>query len=179
MKNIILAAAVAAVAAIAAPASAQSMSMAPTTFYGTLGYAHIEDSPVNLEAAVARLGARFGQYLGLEAEGALGVDGYSQTIGTTTTSVKLQHSVAAYAVGYLPLTPKFDLMVRGGYGTAKAKARTGPLSVSDSNDSWNYGVGGQYFLTLNDGVRAEYTRHDFTNNGGAADVWSVSYVRKF
>lgn len=180
MKNIVLAAAASAtVALMAAPAAAQSLAFAPTTFYGTLGYAHIDDDGVNLEAATARLGARFGQNFGVEAEGAIGVDGYTQTIGATTASVKLDHSLAAYAVGYLPLSPKFDLMVRGGYGTSQATVKSAGVSIDDDNDSWNYGVGGQYSFDGVNGVRAEYTRYDFTNAGGAADVWSVSYVRKF
>ena len=29
------------------------------------------------------------------------------------------------------------------------------------------------------GVRADYTRHDFEDDAGKADVWSVGYVRKF
>ena len=180
MKNIVLAAAsAAAVALMAAPASAQSLALQPTTFYGTLGYAHVDLDDANFEAASARLGARFGQYLGLEAEGAIGVDGSKGVIGATPFSAKLDHSVAAYAVAYAPLTPKFDLIVRGGYGTSQVNVKGAGVTVSEDGDSWNYGVGGQYFFNPANGLRGESTRHDFTNNGGAVDVWSISYVRKF
>ena len=52
-------------------------------------------------------------------------------------------------------------------------------SASDDGDSWNYGVGGQYSFDGKNGVRADYTRHDFKDSSTNADVWSVAYVRKF
>ena len=52
-------------------------------------------------------------------------------------------------------------------------------SASDDGESWNYGVGGQYFFDDKNGVRADYTRHDFKDSSTDANTWSVSYVRKF
>ena len=72
-----------------------------------------------------------------------------------------------------------DLFIRGGYGSTRLRASAPGVSVSDSEESWNYGAGGQYFFDANNGVRAEYTRHDFNHNAGSADAWAVSYVRKF
>ena len=47
-------------------------------------------------------------------------------------------------------------------------------------DIWAYGVGGQYFLTDKDGLRAEYTRYASTDTSQAdVDSFAVSYVRKF
>jgi outer membrane immunogenic protein len=165
MKNIVIAATAAALSVVAAPAFAQ---VAPATFYGTLGYSHVESGPLEFGVATARAGARFGQYLGAEVEGGLGVNGDS--------GVEIDHSLAAYAVGFVPVTPQFDLIARVGYGTTRTDA--GAFGKS-SDESWNYGAGGQYFFDAANGVRAEYTRHDFTHDLGKADVWSVSYVRKF
>jgi hypothetical protein len=165
MKSIVLATAAAAVALVAAPAFAQT---APATFYGTLGYSHVDADPAELGAVTARAGARFGQYLGAEVEGGLGVNG--------DFGVDIDHTLAAYAVGFVPLTPQFDLVARIGYGTTRLDA--GAVGKS-SEESWNYGLGGQYFFDAANGLRAEYTRYDFNNGVGNANVWSASYIRKF
>ena len=34
-------------------------------------------------------------------------------------------------------------------------------------------------LTGKNGVRGEYTRKEFTDDGGDADVWSIGYTRRF
>lgn len=164
MKSIVLATAAAAVALAAAPAVAQTQ---PVSYYGTLGYSQIESGSADLGAITARGGARFGQYLGAELEGALGVDG--------DAGVDVKHSVAAYAVGFVPLTPQFDLVARVGFGST----RTEFAGLKSSDESWNYGLGGQYFFDANNGLRAEYTRYDFTHDLGKADVWTASYIRKF
>lgn len=164
MKNIVIATVAAAAALASAPAFAQT---APISYYGTLGYAHVDDA-LNFGVVTARAGARFGQYLGAEVEGGLGVDGDS--------GVEIDHTLSAYAVGFLPVTPQFDLVARVGYGTTRVDA--GALGKA-SEESWNYGVGGQYFFDAANGLRAEYTRFDFNDGGGKSDVWSVSYVRKF
>jgi opacity protein-like surface antigen len=156
-----------------------AQGLQPVTAYGNLGYSFVDAGSANLGAVTGRLGARFGQYLGLEAEGALGVKDDKTTISGTTVKTDLKHSVAAYAVGFFPATPQLDLFARVGYGNTKVKASVAGSSVSEDGDSWNYGGGAQYFLTPNDGIRAEYTRHSFTNGPGHANVWGVSYVRKF
>jgi len=161
----------------AMPAAAQSVS-APQ-FYGNLGYTFVDASDVNLGAVTGRLGARLHPNFGVEGEAAIGVDGDRQTIGGVNYRTKLKHSFAGYGVAYLPLTPQFELFARGGYGTTRFRVSTGALKVSDSEGSWNYGAGGQYSFDANNGVRAEYTRHDFGGLVGDANAWSLSYVRKF
>ena len=46
-------------------------------------------------------------------------------------------------------------------------------------DSWNYGVGANYYLDGVNGVRADWTRRDFRDDRGEADAYSVSYIRRF
>jgi hypothetical protein len=173
------AAAAGAVLALAAvPASAQSIQQ--PSVYATAGYAFVDGgSAANFGALEGRLGARVHPNFGLEADVAFGVDGDSQTVGSVNVKTKLKHSVAGYAVGFLPVAPNFDLLARAGYGTSKVSAKSGAISASDSEESWNYGVGAQYAFDGVNGVRGDYTRYDFNHNGGKADVWAVSYVRKF
>jgi hypothetical protein len=176
--KIIAAATLAAASLAAAPAFAQGLG--PVTAYGNLGGAHISSEGDNDYTALGgRLGARFGSYLGLEGEAAFGVDGDKGTVAGSPYSSKLKSAFAGYAVGFYPVTPKFDLFARVGYGTSRVNLKTAGLSVTDNTDSWNYGAGGQYFFTAKDGVRADFTRESFRGGPGHADVWGASYVRKF
>ena len=148
--------------------------------YGSLGYNYLHGSPYNvsvdLGAITGRVGVRYMRYFGAEAEVSAGV--VDQTIGAGKVSLDSQY--AGYVVGYLPLAPNADLFARVGYGNAKIKASIPGASATASGDTWAYGVGGQYFVTANDGVRAEYTRYASKDTSQAdVDSFTVSYVRKF
>jgi hypothetical protein len=175
MKKILFVAAAAATFVSAAPALAQG-AFDNTTFYGTLGYtqAAIDDLDVDLGAVSGRLGARFTPYVGAEAELGFGVK--DEDIGAI--SVELDNHAAAYVVGFLPVQPNFDLFARVGYGTQELSVSGPGASASADGESVNYGVGAQFFFDANNGVRGDWTRHDFEDDG-EADVFSISYVRKF
>ena len=195
----ILFAAAAAVAFLPAAALAQSSSAstaAPATnatgAYGTLGYLGTSTQGVDLGAIQGRLGYRFLPWLGIEGEGAFGIkdDKSSQTVGgvTVDTKVKLRDQEAIYGVGFLPLSDQFELFGRVGYGhegakvSASSASGTTPVTLTQkvAGDSWNFGGGGQWFFDDKNGVRADYTREEFTPRGaGHADTWAVSFVRKF
>lgn len=169
------AAVVSAAALTAMPAAAQTVP----SLYGTLGYTAVDSDDVTLGAITGRLGARFHQNFGVEGEAAIGVGDDSYTFGTTRVEAELKHSFAAYGVGFLPINEQFELLARVGYGTSKVGVSAAGVSASDSDESWNYGVGAQYLFDGLNGVRGDYTRHDFGNGGGDADTWAISYVRKF
>ena len=192
MKFLIAAAA----AASLLPAAAAFAQTAPATnstgFYGTLGYLGTSTQGVDLGAIQGRLGYRFLPWLGVEGEGAFGVkdDKDTQTINgvTVDSKVRLRDQEAIYGVGFLPLSQNFELFGRVGYGhegakvSASAVGSTGPVAVTEkvAGDSWNFGGGGQWFFDDKNGVRADYTRYEFTPRGaGHADTWALSYVRKF
>ena len=173
------------------PALAQAQT-APTGVYGNLGYSSAKADDLNLGAIQGRLGYRANDWLGVEGELALGVkdDKSRQVVAGTPvdTRVELKHQEAIYAVGFAPITPQADLIARVGYGNTKAKASAtavgagGPVTVSETadGDSWNFGVGAQYHWDTQNGVRVDYTRHEFRDDdAGHADVWSVAYSRRF
>lgn len=171
----------AALFALASPALAQTAAAPATGAYGTLGGTHTEagGSDANFEALQGRLGYKFHPNFGVEAEGAVGVSGYDTTIAGVATHLKQKHSLGAYAVASAPIGDRFEAFARLGYGTTRIRAETPTVAISDANDSINYGVGGQYMFTDKDGLRADWTRHDFRHDQGKADVWGLSYVRKF
>ncbi len=177
MKSFITAAAsLAALAAVPVAVQAQPVG---SEVYGSVGYAQSRADGVDLGAIQGRLGTKINPYFGVEGELSLGVKDDSIRVGGAKVDVELEHSAAIYGVGFLPINPKADLFARVGYGTTKVKASTGAVSAKADGESWNFGVGGRYFMDANNGFRADYTRQEFQDDGGAADVWSVGYVRKF
>ena len=181
MKTLLIAAVSAGALLAAAPAFAQSSPFGQV--YGTLGYNNFSGQDnTDLSAVTARLGTRLAPYFGVEGEVSTGLGSDHHTIAGVPANIHLDDQYAGYAVGYLPVNPQADVFARIGYGHTDLHVSTAIPGVSGSGgqDSVNYGAGGQYFFDHHNGLRAEYTRQDYTCNGcGAANVWSVAYVRKF
>lgn len=180
MKALITAASAVALAALLPAAASAQTAKAGTTFYGTLGYDDTSFDHANLGALQGRLGARFGQYFGVEGELATGVNSDKVNVGGDDVKVKLDSQEAIYGVGFLPLSPNFDLLARIGYGHTSGTGSVPGLSTVVKGDSWNYGVGGQYSFDGKNGVRVDYTREAYQpRDADDANVWSVAYLRKF
>ena len=180
MKYLIAAASVAVLAA-AAPALAQQQTIAKTGVYANLGYANMGADDVNLDAIQGRLGYRFNDYVGVEGEVAGGLDHKKVDVAPGLDArVKLDHQEAIYGVGFLPLSPQWDLLGRVGYGHTKVGGSVDGFDVTDKGDSWNFGAGAQYHIDPFNGIRADYTREEFQgHDAGHSDVWSVAYTRGF
>lgn len=173
---------VAAAVASAALLSLPSLAHAQTQVYGNLGYTVLDADDGNLGAVQARLGARFGQYMGVEGEAAFGVKDENVTISPgVNAKLELNHQVAVYGVGFLPLSDKADLLARIGYGTAEFKASALGVSGNEDFNAWAFGVGAQYHFDGANGVRVDYTRHEADDNNidGSVDTWSIAYSRRF
>jgi outer membrane immunogenic protein len=171
MTQVRLMTAAAALALLSAPALSHAQDV---TGYGTLGVTHNQSGADNT-AIQGRLGARFGQYVGVEGELSGGVDG-DNSVGTKT---KLRHQEAIYGVGFYPVTPNIDVLARVGYGESHFRTRTGAVTNSPDVNSWNYGVGAQYSFDDKNGIRVDYTKQNFEHTSQDADTYGVAYVRKF
>ena len=166
MRTLIALATAAAVVAVAAPAMAQGQVT------GSIGYTESKttDAPdVSLGSITGRLGYRQG-WLGAEGELSTGVKSDTFTVAGVSTKVQLKDQFAVYGMAIAPITPNFDVFARVGYGQTK---------TTSTDNSVNYGAGAEYFFDAKNGVRADYTRHDFQNSGNNFDTYGVSYVRKF
>jgi hypothetical protein len=179
MKTLIAVSSLALVAAAAIPAVADAQDTSSTSIYGNLGYSQSALEGIDLGAVQARLGARFTPHFGVEGELAAGIDGDKTTVSGVTLKSDLDHQAAVYGVGFLPILPNADLFVRAGYGTNRVHQSAAGAAGTIDGDSWNYGVGGQYFFNDKNGVRADYTRYDLRDSSVNADTWSLAYVRKF
>ncbi|WP_165842768.1 porin family protein [Phenylobacterium deserti] len=161
--------------------------VAGAQIYGSIGYAQSDFGffPEELGAVQGRVGWKANRFLALEGEGAIGLNKETfdvPTVPPMSITNKIDNQLAAYVVGVVPVTGKIDLFGRAGYGRTEMK-RGGnqngqTYSYTTSDESWNYGVGGEYRLTDKDGVRLDWTRHEF-DGPLRADQWSISYQRRF
>ncbi len=82
-------------------------------------------------------------------------------------------------VGFLPVTPNIELLARAGHGVTKFDASSAASPLRGSMDSWNYGVGAQYRFDDKNGVRADWTKSEYSHSKADADTLAVAFVRKF
>ena len=178
MKTLMSAAALAALS-VAVPALSHAQTTSPEV-YGTLGYAGSRADGADTGAVQGRLGAKLTPHFGVEGELSGGVKDDDIDTNGVRSNIEQTHSAAAYAVGFLPVTPNIDLLARVGYGNTQFKQTLAGVENKFDADSVNYGVGAQYKVDDKNGVRVDYTRQQFRDNDAAdANVVSVGYARKF
>jgi outer membrane immunogenic protein len=176
--KILIAAASAAVLAVLVPAAAQAQD-APTGVYGNLGYSNASAEDLNFGVLGGRLGYRMNNWLGVEGELGFGVKDETVNVAGVDVDLELKHTEAIYGVGFIPLGPNTDLLARIGYGNTELEGSAAGFSASEDGGSWNFGIGAQHHFDGVNGVRVDWTRSDFKNDGGKADTFSVAYTRKF
>jgi len=180
MKKALIAAASLAAFAAVVPAAAQAQETATKAgAYANLNLGLFDGGQADLKTIEGRLGYRFNDWVGVEGELATGIKSDTDTIGGVEVNTKLKHEAAAYVVGFAPIGANTDLLARIGYGTTKLRAEAAGVSASDSAESFNFGVGAQHHFDGLNGVRADFTRQEFNDDQGHANVWAVGYTRKF
>jgi len=179
MKTLILAAASAlAITSFATAASAQDASNNADVgrVYGSIGVQGQDNHKTgsNLGSVNARVGTKITPYFGVEGEAAFGTNKDTTAAG----DYRLTRKVAAYGVGYLPVSSNIDLLGRVGVSDTdlKAPAAAGKLEQGTALD---YGVGAQYHFNRDYAARLDYTKSDFQDHKGTAGTTTVSLVKKF
>ena len=130
----------------------------------------VAETFMELEAlAPGRIDLGMGRALGADAR----TGGALRSVGSEAFPkyLSLLEAWLLDASGKLPIGEKFDIFARAG------AARTdfnGP-GTGGSDSGFAYGAGADFYFTQHDGIRADWTRHDYND----LDSYSVSYVRKF
>jgi len=139
-----------------APAAAKAEG-----FYFGAGVSQYDVEDFDITAFTARAGWRFHPNFAVELEGSTGLD--------DDAGVDLDSTFGLYGVGVLPVSPEIDLFARVGYQTSE-------YSIGSTQDGFAGGVGGQWNINQNWGLRAEYTFLD--GDDAEANVIGVSAVFK-
>jgi len=150
-----------------------------TGLYGNIGAEAVEFDSYN---AIARLGYQVSENFSVEGQGSLGVidddvEGFD---------VGVDNSFAAFVRGSLPVSEQFSLFAKGGYHFTKFGVDGDGIDETLSIDGFAYGAGVEYMLDYQNGLRADVTFLDSSDddiNGvdfsGTAETYSITYVRKF
>lgn len=179
--------------------SASAGPLGDAELYANLGYGSLTASRITTGEITGRLGARFDTYFGVEGEMNVGLGDHHYIypppcsgpvcplyLFVALLNAKLEHSEAAYAVGYLPVLPNADLFARVGYGVSHW-GTSGIIGKDFDPQGVNLGAGAQFFIDDNNGLRFDYTHSEFNHTnafgsdalGSGANVWSIAYTRKF
>jgi hypothetical protein len=168
-----------ALAATAATGFAMSAQAQDSAAYINLGAEAVEFDSYNL---TGRLGYQFNENLSIEGQASFGVidddiEGFD---------VGVDNSYAAFIRGSVPLTEQFSLFAKGGYHFTQFGVDGDGLDESLDIDGFAYGGGAEYMFDGVNGLRAEVTfldSSDDTINGadfsGTAETYAITYVRKF
>ena len=182
MKPIIIASASVAAFALAGAAPALAQTMTSPQVYAGVGYTGLNPDGHGIGELTGRMGLKFNPYLGVEGEVGTGVSEshFTSSAGDRLT-VREMPSAAGYLVGSYPVSPKFDILARIGYGSTNLKTEGGVVDRYNTSHSLNYGAGAEYFLDGKNGIRVDYTRRDFQEASAPkdTDTWSVGYVHRF
>ena len=150
---------------VAGAASAQE------NVYVNAGVTQHHTKNTDTASITGKVGTQINPYFGVEAEGGFGVN------EDTYQGVKYKNKgdLGAYAVGTAPVNDKFSVLGRIGYHHTWEEAKAAGLKVKNDDGSFAAGVGAQYMLDTNNGIRADYTRYTEQK----VDNFGVSYVHKF
>lgn len=125
----------------------------------------------DLNAFAVSLGLKFNQYVGLEAFYQQSEEGEKTVLGI----IKTEYKYKAYGldlVGYLPVNPQFDLLGTVGLGYYDIDVTAKDSGFSDDGFGWRVGVGGQFNITDNWGIRvmARYADPDIEGLKNMVDI---------
>ncbi len=109
---------------------------------------------------IGRLGYEFTKNLGAEVFLASSMSGGK----VNGVDVKVDSAYGGYLKGRVEASPGFELFAKLGWVDAKLKASIPGASVSDSNNSFSYGVGAQY--TFSEKWYAQVDYMSYYDKGG-------------
>ena len=169
-----------AMAAVLAGACFGPSAMAESVLYVTGGYAAYDGGGATLNTVTLRGGMAFHEIFGGEFEASFGLG--AEDIGNSAgTQVELENQFGAYLVGRYPVAQQFDVLARLGYVTGAFQSSTSGVTGDAEVDGLAFGIGGEYMLNEQFGVRADYTRIEAEDDSfdGGIDVFALGGVFKF
>ena len=155
-------------------------AIADSDLYLNAGLAAFDGDGATLNAISVRTGIAFHELLSAELEGAFGL-GAEEIDDVSGAELKLENQFGGYLVGRYPVLPRFDAIGRIGYTTGEFQASLGGVSGDVETDGFAFGLGGEFMLTDQIGIRGDYTRIEVSDDDldGGVNVFALAGVYKF
>ena len=106
------------------------------------------------------IGYEVNDYLSLEGELSVAISKDTIRIASTNIEIGTEH-MAAYAKLTLPTAVPIKPYARFGMARAKASATVGSTTVSVNDSAFSYGIGAEWELSEQTGIRLDYTAADY------------------
>lgn len=173
MKTLKITAAALLMAGFASSAMAQDSNT-----YVNIGVNTFEFDTYSIQGKV---GYNFSEYFGVEGQAGFGVVSDKEEFQGVEIKTKVDYDLGVFGVARFPLSEGLEVLGRVGYYYAEVGVKgsfQGQTESESANfDGLAFGGGLQYMWDELNGLRGEYTYVD--GDGGHADTFAVSYVRKF
>ena len=153
---------------------------ADSDLYLNAGISAFDGDGATLKALTARGGLAFHELLSAELEASFGL-GAEDLDGVSGVELKLENQVGGYLVGRYPLLPNLEAIGRIGYTTGEFQASAGGVAGDIETDGFAFGLGGEYMITQQLGLRGDYTRIEVDDDGldGGVNAFALAAVYKF
>ena len=166
---------------VATPAFAQGL-------YVDAGYQHFSaelndagDDTSDVGVLAAHVGFDLGNFLGVEAEGGIGINDATDTIEGVDVEGGVNYSLGVFGRAYLPVGRRIRLYARGGYVSTELEATASfageSATESETFSGLAYGAGAELFSSNGGGfvLRGDYTRYEFDDGAADAIMLTLGY----
>ncbi|MEM1147627.1 MAG: porin family protein [Pseudomonadota bacterium] len=163
-----------------ASATTLPTAMAQSDLYLNGGVSVFDSDDATINALTLRGGVELHPLLGAEFETSYGL-GAEEIDESDGAEVELETQFAGFVVGRYPLTRRLDVLGRVGYSVGELQTSTAGLSSDAETDGFAFGLGSEYMITDNFGIRGDYTRIEVDDDqiDGGINVIAIAGVLKF
>ena len=168
--------------ALAATAFAAGAHAGDTLQIGTYGKVGVSSADYGEKFTALNLGygIDLSPHVALEADANFGLSDKTMNVNGFDVKTKLNYDLGAFVVGKLPLSPNVNLTGRLGYMTAKVQASAGGYKASDTVSGAAIGIGLTCFPHGGkNGFSIDATHANYGSKNGTANIYQVSYIRRF
>lgn len=151
---------------------------AQSDLYVNGGTSVYDASDATVTAVTLRGGFDFHDLLGAEFEVSFGLGAEELNSGV---EIELENQFGGYLVGRYPVAPRLDVLGRVGFTTGEYQSSNNGVSGDVDAGGFAFGIGGEYMLTQQFGLRGDFTRvqTDDDELDGGVNVFAVTGVYKF
>ena len=133
-------------------------------FYFGTGVAKVDAKELSYKYGstnfLAMIGYEINPYLSIEAEASLALSKDKVAVSGSVVELGMEH-FATFAKFSLPTSGSIKPYARLGMSKGEASVTVGSVTLSANDTSFSYGLGAEYILNDNSGIRFDYSTADY------------------
>ena len=156
-----------------------SSAYAEGVYFGT-GVAKVDAEELGYKYGstnfLAMVGYEINPYISIEAETSLSLSKDKVAVSGSVVELGVEH-FATFAKFSLPTSGSIKPYARLGMSKGEASVTVGSVTLSANDTSFSYGLGAEYVLNDNSGIRFDYSTADYGTNTTGTIVAITSVYR--